>query len=102
MVPAVPRSSGGSADASSATAGKLRCSRAHAHPVYWLLQTGSEVTGVLLKAYALLHHIQVGKTLASLAVELRRKSTGQVVATGTHTKYLQVADASLARMRSKL
>ncbi|PNH09078.1 Acyl-coenzyme A thioesterase 13 [Tetrabaena socialis] len=42
---------------------------------------------------------RVGRQLATLAVELRRKATGQVVATGTHTKFLQVPDPATARMR---
>ncbi len=39
-----------------------------------------------------LHPAQVGRQLATLSVEFRRKSTGQVVATATHTKFLGVAD----------
>lgn len=35
---------------------------------------------------------KVGRQLATLSVEFRRKSTGQVVATATHTKFLGVAD----------
>ncbi|KXZ56288.1 hypothetical protein GPECTOR_1g253 [Gonium pectorale] len=32
---------------------------------------------------------RVGRHLANLSAELRRKATGQVVVTGTHTKFLQ-------------
>ncbi|KAG2493276.1 hypothetical protein HYH03_008413 [Edaphochlamys debaryana] len=46
--------------------------------------------------------VKVGRQLATLAVELRRKATGQVVATGSHTKFLQVADPAIQKMRSKL
>ncbi|GIL75905.1 hypothetical protein Vretimale_5594 [Volvox reticuliferus] len=43
---------------------------------------------------------RVGRQLASLEAQLRRKATGQLVATGTHTKFLQVADPTMAKMRA--
>ncbi|GFR47180.1 hypothetical protein Agub_g8771 [Astrephomene gubernaculifera] len=42
---------------------------------------------------------RVGRQLATLTAELKRKATGQVVATGTHTKFLQVPDPAAARMK---
>ncbi|GLC50518.1 hypothetical protein PLESTB_000388500 [Pleodorina starrii] len=44
---------------------------------------------------------RVGRQLASMAVELRRKASGQLVATGTHTKFLQVADPAMEKMRAR-
>jgi len=32
--------------------------------------------------------VKLGKSLAFLSVEIRNKSDGKVIATGTHTKYL--------------
>ncbi|GIL44579.1 hypothetical protein Vafri_2108 [Volvox africanus] len=45
---------------------------------------------------------RVGRQLASLEVQLRRKTTGQLVATGTHTKFLQVVDPAMTRMRAEM
>lgn len=45
---------------------------------------------------------KVGRTLASIVVDLRRKATGQLVASGTHTKYLFAPDLKRGVGRSKL
>ncbi|EFJ43851.1 hypothetical protein VOLCADRAFT_36389, partial [Volvox carteri f. nagariensis] len=48
------------------------------------IATAAEAETVVIDARV----VRVGRQLASLEVQLRRRSTGQLVATGTHTKFL--------------
>lgn len=48
--------------------------------------------------------VKAGKTLSTARVDIRNKATGQLVASGTHTKFLEVCDPTLLATapRSKL
>ncbi|KAG2450492.1 hypothetical protein HYH02_004993 [Chlamydomonas schloesseri] len=43
--------------------------------------------------------VKAGRQVATLAAELRRKRTGQLVATGSHTKFVQVLDPAMGRLK---
>lgn len=43
--------------------------------------------------------VKAGRQVATLAAELRRKRTGQLVATGSHTKFLQIQDSAMDRLK---
>ncbi|KAG2440960.1 hypothetical protein HXX76_003813 [Chlamydomonas incerta] len=43
--------------------------------------------------------VKAGRQVATLAAELRRKRTGQLVATGSHTKFVQTLDPAMDRLK---